>query len=89
MSDAGATPSSAHAARESAARGSEAPFVAAAHGRRSRHTPVWFMRQAGRSLPEYRAVRGEGSILQAIKRPDVACEITLQPADGGPAVTAR
>ena len=37
------------------------------------------MRQAGRSLPEYRAVRGEGSILQAIKKPEVAAEITLQP----------
>ncbi len=37
------------------------------------------MRQAGRSLPEYRAVRGEGSILDAIRRPDVAAEITLQP----------
>jgi uroporphyrinogen decarboxylase len=37
------------------------------------------MRQAGRSLPEYRGVRGEGSILHAIKRPDVAAEITLQP----------
>ena len=37
------------------------------------------MRQAGRSLPVYRAVRGEGSILEAIKRPDVAAEITLQP----------
>ena len=57
----------------------EPPFVAAAHGRPGRHTPVWFMRQAGRSLPEYRAVRGEGSILQAIRRPDVAAEITLQP----------
>jgi len=37
------------------------------------------MRQAGRSLPEYRAVRGEGSILEAIKRPELAAEITLQP----------
>ena len=37
------------------------------------------MRQAGRSLPEYRSVRGEGSILTAIKSPDVAAEITLQP----------
>ena len=43
------------------------------------HTPVWFMRQAGRSLPEYRAVRGDGSILDAVRRPDVAAEITLQP----------
>ena len=37
------------------------------------------MRQAGRSLPEYRAMRGEGSILDAIKQPDLAAEITLQP----------
>ena len=55
------------------------PFLAAAHGVRGRHTPVWFMRQAGRSLPEYRAIRGEGSILDAIKKPDLATEITLQP----------
>ena len=44
-----------------------------------RHVPVWFMRQAGRSLPEYRAIRGIGSILDAIKQPDLATEITLQP----------
>jgi uroporphyrinogen decarboxylase len=55
------------------------PFLAAARGERSTHTPVWFMRQAGRSLPEYRAVRGEGSILHAIKDPQLAAEITLQP----------
>lgn len=58
---------------------SEPPFVAAAAGRHSTHTPVWFMRQAGRSLPEYRAIRGEGSILEAIKIPEAAAEITLQP----------
>ena len=56
-----------------------APFLAAAQGVRGTHTPVWFMRQAGRSLPEYRAVRGPGSILDAIKQPSVAAEITLQP----------
>ena len=55
------------------------PFLSAAKGERALHTPVWFMRQAGRSLPEYRSVRGEGSILNAIKQPDVAAEITLQP----------
>lgn len=54
-------------------------FLDAARGRRSVHTPVWFMRQAGRSLPEYKAVRGEGSILNAIKDPAVAAQITLQP----------
>ncbi len=42
-------------------------------------TPVWFMRQAGRSLPEYRAARGGGSILSAIADPSLAAELTLQP----------
>jgi uroporphyrinogen decarboxylase len=46
---------------------------------RQGRVPVWFMRQAGRSLPEYREVRGEGSILDAIRRPELAAEITLQP----------
>lgn len=55
------------------------PFLAATRGVRERHTPVWFMRQAGRSLPEYRAIRGSGSILDAIKNPELATEITLQP----------
>lgn len=41
--------------------------------------PVWFMRQAGRSLPEYREIRGSGSILDAIQIPDLSAEITLQP----------
>jgi len=58
---------------------SSAPFLLAADGRRAPHTPVWFMRQAGRSLPEYHQVRGEGSILEAIKRPEIAAELTLQP----------
>ena len=47
--------------------------------RAARPVPVWFMRQAGRSLPEYRALRGEGSILDAIRQPELAAEITLQP----------
>jgi uroporphyrinogen decarboxylase len=55
------------------------PFLAAACGRHAGHTPVWFMRQAGRSLPEYERVRGEGSILEVIRQPDLAAEITLQP----------
>ena len=57
----------------------DAAFLAACRSRPTTHTPVWFMRQAGRSLPEYRAVRGEGSILDAIRQPDLATEITLQP----------
>jgi uroporphyrinogen decarboxylase len=54
-------------------------FVAACRRRSTAHTPVWFMRQAGRSLPEYRALRGQGSILDAIRDPALAAEITLQP----------
>lgn len=55
------------------------PFLAAARGQQASRTPVWFMRQAGRSLPEYKALRGEGSILDAIKKPELAAEFTLQP----------
>ncbi|MDP9388897.1 MAG: uroporphyrinogen decarboxylase [Actinomycetota bacterium] len=57
----------------------EAPFLLACRGRPAPHVPVWFMRQAGRSLPEYRAIRGTGSILEVIRQPDLAAEITLQP----------
>ena len=43
------------------------------------HKPVWFMRQAGRSLPEYRALREGTTMLEACTRPDLVTEITLQP----------
>jgi uroporphyrinogen decarboxylase len=43
------------------------------------HTPVWFMRQAGRSLPEYRRLREGVAMLDACSRPDMVTEITLQP----------
>ena len=55
------------------------PFLAACRREPHERVPVWFMRQAGRALPEYRAMRGDGSILDAIRRPDLAAEITLQP----------
>lgn len=42
-------------------------------------TPVWFMRQAGRALPEYRAARGDGPILGAIEDAALSAELTLQP----------
>ncbi len=42
-------------------------------------TPVWFMRQAGRSLPEYRAIKERYSLLEICRRPDLCAEITLQP----------
>jgi uroporphyrinogen decarboxylase len=57
----------------------EAPYLAAATGRKPRRVPVWFMRQAGRSLPEYRALRAQHSMLAACFNPELVCEITLQP----------
>lgn len=54
-------------------------FLDACRNETPEHTPVWFMRQAGRSLPEYRAIRGTGSILEAIAQPELVVEITLQP----------
>ncbi|HSH81055.1 MAG TPA: uroporphyrinogen decarboxylase family protein, partial [Herpetosiphonaceae bacterium] len=42
-------------------------------------TPIWLMRQAGRYLPEYRAVRGRYSMLDLIRTPEQAVEVTLQP----------
>lgn len=55
------------------------PYLAAVAGRKPSRVPVWFMRQAGRSLPEYRALRKQHSMLAACFEPEVACEITLQP----------
>ncbi len=57
----------------------ESPYLAAVAGRKPSRVPVWFMRQAGRSLPEYRALRERHSMLAACFEPELACEITLQP----------
>ena len=55
----------------------QSPFLAVCRGERPSRVPVWFMRQAGRSLPEYRAIRGDGSINTAIANPDLATEMTI------------
>lgn len=55
------------------------PMLQALNGMRPERTPVWFMRQAGRSLPEYREVRKSMAMMEACLRPEVTCEITLQP----------
>jgi uroporphyrinogen decarboxylase len=57
----------------------DAPFLAACQGAPVSRTPVWFMRQAGRSLPEYRAIREGVPMLESCRRPDLVTEITLQP----------
>jgi uroporphyrinogen decarboxylase len=56
-------------------------LLRAAQGEAVSHPPVWFMRQAGRSLPEYRELRSSIgiSMLESCRRPDLVCEITLQP----------
>ncbi len=57
----------------------ESAFVRACRGLPVPHTPVWFMRQAGRSLPEYRKIRAGIGMLDSCRRPDLVTEITLQP----------
>ena len=54
-------------------------LVEVAQGRPGAYPPVWFMRQAGRSLPEYRQVRAGIAMLDACRTPDLITEITLQP----------
>jgi uroporphyrinogen decarboxylase len=57
----------------------QSPYLAAATGRTPDRTPVWMMRQAGRSLPEYRALRANHTMLSACFNPELVCEITMQP----------
>jgi uroporphyrinogen decarboxylase len=54
-------------------------FLAAAAREPAAHTPVWFMRQAGRYLPEYRAIREHHTLLEICANPELAAEVTLQP----------
>ena len=54
-------------------------FLKACRGEQTSYTPVWFMRQAGRYLPEYQQVRGKVSFLELCKSPELCTEVTLQP----------
>lgn len=56
-----------------------APLLRALRGEAVEYIPVWFMRQAGRSLPEYRAVRRGASLMEITHSPELTAEVTLQP----------
>ena len=60
-------------------RSDQPALLAALEGRRPERLPVWFMRQAGRSLPEYRNARQGVAMLDACLKPELAAEITCQP----------
>jgi uroporphyrinogen decarboxylase len=75
--DAGPALPEGHPLRTGATSGSA--LIRAARREPVPHTPVWFMRQAGRSLPEYRAVRAGTSMLEACWSTDLVVEVTLQP----------
>jgi uroporphyrinogen decarboxylase len=59
-------------------------FLKACRREPVQHTPVWLMRQAGRYMATYRALRARYSILELIKNPELAVEVTMQPVDAYP-----
>src|ERR1700723_4053429 len=56
-------------------------FVRACQSQPCHQTPVWFMRQAGRYMPEYRAVRKQYSLLEICKKPELAAQVTITAAE--------
>jgi uroporphyrinogen decarboxylase len=56
-------------------------LVRACRRERTERTPVWFMRQAGRSLPAYRAIRERHGLFEVCRRPELCAEVTLQPVE--------
>ncbi|MDO8880050.1 MAG: uroporphyrinogen decarboxylase [Coriobacteriia bacterium] len=56
-------------------------FLRAARREATESTPVWMMRQAGRYMPEYRAIRAKHGFLEMCRTPELAVEVTMQPVD--------
>lgn len=56
-------------------------FLDACFSKRTSHTPVWYMRQAGRYLPEYRKLKEKHTILDIVRTPELAAKVSLQPID--------
>src|SRR3981189_1919 len=56
-------------------------FVRAAKAQPTERTPVWFMRQAGRYMPEYRAIRKNYSLIEICKKPEIAAQVTIEAAE--------
>jgi len=56
-------------------------FVRAAKAQPSERTPVWFMRQAGRYMPEYRTIRKSYSLIEICKKPEIAAQVTIEAAE--------
>jgi uroporphyrinogen decarboxylase len=59
----------------------ETVFARAARRKPVERTPVWFMRQAGRILPEYRAIRERWTLVEICRQPELCAEVTLQPVE--------
>ena len=58
-----------------------APFLLACRRLAVPRTPIWLMRQAGRYMPEYRAIRAKHGMLEVMRTPDLAAEVPLQPIE--------
>jgi len=56
-------------------------FLDACYSKKTSHTPVWYMRQAGRYLPEYRKLKEKHTILDIVRTPELAAKVSLQPID--------